>query len=137
MNNHHVLFSEIFSEIPPEKAELQIYPQTVGNVEQNNRLTFTCTATNVLFNLVSWIKAGAVKTYDIRTDTCESFNNDIDFAVHQFSCSRNVLTWTILKVTKHQHGDEWYCKTNDLLSTESSKTRIFVKGNSFAFTTGK
>ena len=120
-----------FPEIPPGKAELHISPQVVAYVEENNSLTFTCTATALQFSLVIWKTTGDLTDKTIVKNTCADFNNDTDLAIYQFSCSGNLFNWTILQVTKQQHGDEWFCRTNDLNGTESIKTRIFVKGNCF------
>ena len=132
---HHLL-CDLFSEIPRGKAELQISPQVVAYVEENNSLTFTCTATALQYSLVSWGKAGGMTSNDVLKDTCVDFNKRIDSAIYQFSCSGNLFNWTILQVTKQQHGDEWFCWTNDLQGTESTKTRIFVKGNLFCLHSG-
>ena len=126
-------FQTSFAEITQGNAGLQIAPKPVGYVEEFHPLTFSCSASNVLLNLVFWRKIDSIRSFDIVTGSCTSFNNDIDTAVYNFSCSENLLTWTILHVTRQQHGNEWYCKINDMLSTESSRTKIFVKGNTFVF----
>ena len=128
-------FHFLFSDIPLGKAELQISPQVVAYVEENNSLTFTCTATALQFSLISWQKACERTTNTLVKGTCADFNSDINLAIYQFSCSGNLFNWTILQITKQQHGDEWFCRTNDLQGIESIKTRIFVKGNCFVFTT--
>ena len=125
----------MFSDIPLEKAELHISPQIVAYVEENKSLTFTCTASALQFSFISWKKAGDIMSNDLLKNTCVDFNNGIDLAIYQFFCSGNLFNWTILQVTKQQHGDEWFCRTNDWQGTESIKTRIFVKGNCFVFTT--
>ena len=100
-------------------------------MEENKSLTLTCTVTALQFSLISWQKAVNPPTYTLVPTTCADFNNDINLAIYQFSCSGNLFNWTILQVTKQQHGDEWYCKINDQQNTASIKTRIFVKGNCF------
>ena len=105
-------------------------------MKENKSLTFNCTATALQFSLISWGKAGGMTSNVLVKDTCEDFNNKIDSAIYQFSCSGNLFNWTILQVTKQQHGDEWYCLTNDLQNSKSTHTRIFVKGNCFVCSCG-
>ena len=125
----------LFSDVPPGTAVLQISPQGVAYVEENNSLMLSCRATDIAFHLFRWRTAGDGHSYDIykSNGACSAFS-PIDSSLYRFYCIGNMSIWIIRHVTRQQHDDEWYCGIDDVQASESRRTRIFVTGNNFVIT---
>ena len=112
---------------------LSISPSGITEVEENSRLTLTCSYTGSSSpTLVYWLKNSTAK-YVLRASDCSRFGNVPDTASFEYNCTNGGrdFTLTFKDVNATQDGDTWSCRVNTRTVENSPEITIKIKGRLF------
>ena len=128
----HVRIESFLNSIPDSKGTdgvPQLTPSPTAVAVKTESLTLTCTDSDPVVRMF-WRKNG-IKFSQIKPNCNILGTSTIDSSLYNYSCiSDREYTWTILSVTKQQHGDNWTCLVADRTGffVGSQATMIYIRG---------